>query len=672
MVVTIIAEESSFRFRSDAFRPSKRKSTVRTTRTATRTATRTTRKRQTRRTTKKKTSCTYDDRYDDEAESSSIDDEEERHAQSSGILHCQRLSPRRQQHFAWLSSYSTGIVPTMDHLSATHGYRRDDDDEEEEEKEERDERITFLPYSSKKKWEKTYPMARICVQCDKRGKLKVLGDCGHHDGEGGDREDGGETSEGKTKKKNEGLRSTGRTSLPSGRLSDDERRILHEEVCIYLAWLCRELSDLELSDRAANSATSANRASHGSCDDDGNDNDNDTTIPKEGRGKKTARTPPKSHNLGIAHGDLRRLVDDVAATLKVYSSDVVDSLLKAYDDDNKIVVEATKDATPSDTATAIHANSTDASNAAADDSTGSNPSTSHRTTATVTPSATTSTTTMATATPTAPPPMLESLLLAPLNDECRKPHRRDYLKQQRLRLRQQQQRQHRERLKQQRQRQKQLEQQQQKQSPRQPQQPQHQRPQQPARKRPRTSKQQTNATFSELYQKLLAYRSRHGHTNVPTKNNRNKRRKSNTNNTNSRNESNIDENNNANNTKESQQQQNPNSNSNSNSNSNLDPDPDLDQDRLGYWVYRLRRKRRLIEETTGKTHMEDHERDGIVDSEFLSEERIRMLDDLGFTWRFVTRSWEENFETLKKFIEEHGHSCVRKYPIHRQTRHSFE
>mmetsp|Transcript_1601 Transcript_1601/g.3592 ORF Transcript_1601/g.3592 Transcript_1601/m.3592 type:complete len:398 (+) Transcript_1601:43-1236(+) len=132
MVVTIIAEESSFRFRSDAFRPSKRKSTVRTTRTATRTATRTTRKRQTRRTTKKKTSCTYDDRYDDEAESSSIDDEEERHAQSSGILHCQRLSPRRQQHFAWLSSYSTGIVPTMDHLSATHGYRRDDDDEEEE------------------------------------------------------------------------------------------------------------------------------------------------------------------------------------------------------------------------------------------------------------------------------------------------------------------------------------------------------------------------------------------------------------------------------------------------------------------------------------------------------------------------------------------------------------
>mmetsp|Transcript_2523 Transcript_2523/g.5237 ORF Transcript_2523/g.5237 Transcript_2523/m.5237 type:complete len:994 (-) Transcript_2523:437-3418(-) len=665
MVVTIIAEESSFRFRSDAFRPSKRKSTVRTTRTATRTATRTTRKRQTRRTTKKKTSCTYDDRHDDEAESSSIDDEEERHAQSSGILHCQRLSPRRQQHFAWLSSYSTGIVPTMDHLSATHGYRRDDDDEEEEEKEERDERITFLPYSSKKKWEKTYPMARICVQCDKRGKLKVLGDCGHHDGEGGDREDGGETSEGKTKKKNEGLRSTGRTSLPSGRLSDDERRILHEEVCIYLAWLCRELSDLELSDRAANSATSANRASHGSCDDDGNDNDNDTTIPKEGRGKKTARTPPKSHNLGIAHGDLRRLVDDVAATLKVYSSDVVDSLLKAYDDDNKIVVEATKDATPSDTATAIHANSTDASNAAADDSTGSNPSTSHRTTATVTPSATTSTTTMATATPTAPPPMLESLLLAPLNDECRKPHRRDYLKQQRLRLRQQQQRQHRERLKQQRQRQKQLEQQQQKQSPRQPQQPQHQRPQQPARKRPRTSKQQTNATFSELYQKLLAYRSRHGHTNVPTKNNRNKRRKSNTNNTNSRNESNIDENNNANNTKESQQQQqNPNSNSNSNSNSNLDPDPDLDQDRLGYWVYRLRRKRRLIEETTGKTHMEDHERDGIVDSEFLSEERIRMLDDLGFTWRFVTRSWEENFETLKKFIEEHGHSCVpRKHEI---------
>mmetsp|Transcript_3090 Transcript_3090/g.6591 ORF Transcript_3090/g.6591 Transcript_3090/m.6591 type:complete len:206 (-) Transcript_3090:77-694(-) len=135
MVVTIIAEESSFRFRSDAFRPSKRKSTVRTTRTATRTATRTTRKRQTRRTTKKKTSCTYDDRYDDEAESSSIDDEEERHAQSSGILHCQRLSPRRQQHFAWLSSYSTGIVPTMDHLSATHGYRRDDDDEEEESEE---------------------------------------------------------------------------------------------------------------------------------------------------------------------------------------------------------------------------------------------------------------------------------------------------------------------------------------------------------------------------------------------------------------------------------------------------------------------------------------------------------------------------------------------------------
>jgi hypothetical protein len=66
---------------------------------------------------------------------------------------------------------------------------------------------------------------------------------------------------------------------------------------------------------------------------------------------------------------------------------------------------------------------------------------------------------------------------------------------------------------------------------------------------------------------------------------------------------------------------------------------------LACWVSEQRQQYQLLRE---------HKK-GVI----ITEERIQMLNDIGFEWsRTAADSWDERFEQLKAFQKEHGHCCV--------------
>ena len=53
------------------------------------------------------------------------------------------------------------------------------------------------------------------------------------------------------------------------------------------------------------------------------------------------------------------------------------------------------------------------------------------------------------------------------------------------------------------------------------------------------------------------------------------------------------------------------------------------------------------------------------DPSLLNEERIKMLEDIGFVWNVYDAKWNAKFEELEEFIEINGHSKVPSSPLAR-------
>ncbi len=78
--------------------------------------------------------------------------------------------------------------------------------------------------------------------------------------------------------------------------------------------------------------------------------------------------------------------------------------------------------------------------------------------------------------------------------------------------------------------------------------------------------------------------------------------------------------------------------------------------RLGHWVNMQRRIYTKLEKRGKIPDNYDHEYSAITPT----FERFKMLNDLGFVWRIVSRiSWEERFQQLMTFYEIHGHCNLK-------------
>lgn len=71
---------------------------------------------------------------------------------------------------------------------------------------------------------------------------------------------------------------------------------------------------------------------------------------------------------------------------------------------------------------------------------------------------------------------------------------------------------------------------------------------------------------------------------------------------------------------------------------------------LGNWVDNQRQLYRMRQEA---------EESGIATNyEYITDERIEKLNSIGFIWNANDHAWNLRFEELKRYIEEHGNSCV--------------
>ena len=67
---------------------------------------------------------------------------------------------------------------------------------------------------------------------------------------------------------------------------------------------------------------------------------------------------------------------------------------------------------------------------------------------------------------------------------------------------------------------------------------------------------------------------------------------------------------------------------------------------LAHWVKRMRHEGNKFKEDPSSVSM--------------TEEQLQKLKDLGFVWENLNRSWNERFEELVKFKEQHGHCTITK------------
>jgi hypothetical protein len=87
------------------------------------------------------------------------------------------------------------------------------------------------------------------------------------------------------------------------------------------------------------------------------------------------------------------------------------------------------------------------------------------------------------------------------------------------------------------------------------------------------------------------------------------------------------------------------SDSNSDDNCNGNGNDNKRWKRLGLWVRNQRAQYKSLRNGSKKNH-------------FLTEERIRILEDIGFCWDVQESVWYERFESLQAFKEYHGHADV--------------